>query len=323
MKVLFLGTPTFALPIFQRLLKSSHSVVAVVTQPDRPRGRGQKVEPSPVKEAARAAGLPVLEPKDPSAPDFLRAVGIAAPDCAIVVAYGRLLPRSFLELFPKGVYNLHASLLPKYRGAAPIPWALIRGEQETGVTLFRLDEQLDHGPILLRRQTPIPPEEDAVSLARRLADLGAEAIGEALDPLAAGPIALEPQDESGATLAPRLTKESGRIDWNETAQEIHNLVRGVQPWPGAFTSLGGKLLKILAARSEKDAQQPFVRSSSKHERKPPGTVLSADPPTGLWVQTGKGTLQILRLQPEGGKPLAAADFLRGHLLRAGDRLTNP
>ena len=320
MRVLFLGTPAFAVPTLHRLVQSKQTVAAVVTQPDRPRGRGQKVESPPAKEAARAAGLPILQPKDPSAPEFLRTVRMASPDCALVVAYGRLLSPSFLELFPKGVYNLHGSLLPKYRGAAPIQWALIRGEKETGVTVFHLDEQLDHGPALLRRTLSIAPEEDAVSLAHRLAELGADAVLEALDRIAAGTASLEPQQEALATLAPRLTKEAGRIDWSCSSEEIHNLVRGVQPWPGAFTTLEGKLLKILAVTT--NPNQPFVLRQAQHERPSPGTVLSADPSAGLWVQTGSGLLRILRLQPEAGKPLDAADYLRGHPIPLGTRLTN-
>ncbi len=303
MRVLFLGTPAFAVPTFKRLMQGSHTVVAAVTQPDRPQGRGQKVESSPVKEAARAAGVAVLQPKDPAAPDFLRAVRIAAPDCAIVVAYGRILPRAFLDLFPKGVYNLHASLLPKYRGAAPIQWALINGEPETGVTVFQLDEHLDHGPILFQEKVPIGPQEDGNSLFTKLANLGAEAAAEAMDRIAAGAAQLTPQDESKMILAPRLTKETGKIDWNLDCRQIHHLIRGVQPWPGAFTLLGGEMIKILAASPGPDQNEADAQ---------PGEVVSASPALGLWVQTGHGQLRIDRLQASGGKPLLAADFLRGH-----------
>jgi len=311
-KLIFLGTPDFAVPSFQRLAAEPYPVITAISQPDRPQGRNRQTLPTPVKQAALAAGVPLLQPENPNDPAMLEKIRALKPDCAIVVAYGRLLSRSFLDLFPKGVYNLHASLLPKYRGAAPIQWALINGEPETGVTVFRLDEQLDHGPVLLQKKTLITPEEDGHSLFKRLAELGAEAAAEAADLIASGTAALKPQDESKVILAPRLSKETGRIDWNLDCRQIHHLIRGVQPWPGAFTTWEGKELKIHA--SSFDAG----KNDSSAE---PGTIVAADPLLGFWVQTSQGQLRIDRLQAAGGQVLPAADYLRGHPIRPGSRLT--
>lgn len=310
MKLIFLGTPEFAVPALQKMVSGRHLVAAVLSQPDRPQGRNQQILPTPVKRAAQAAGIPIFQPDNPNEAGALEKIRAIQPDCAIVVAYGRLLSRDFLDLFPKGVYNLHASLLPKYRGAAPIQWALINGEPETGVTVFRIDEQLDHGPILLQKKLPIDPQDNGETLFSRLAKLGAETLAEAVDKIAEGSAALKPQDESKATLAPRLSKETGRIDWNLDCRQIHHLIRGVQPWPGAFTALEGRELKILAASFD-----PAQNDSSAD----PGAIVSADPALGLWVQTGQGQIRIDRLQTAGGKPLAAADYLRGHPIRPGSR----
>ena len=310
MRLIFLGTAPFAVPAFRRLRAGPHLVAAVLTQPDRPQGRSRGIFPSAVKEAAQITGTPVFQPENLDAPEVVRQIQTLKPDFAIVVAYGRLLSCSFLNLFPQGVYNLHASLLPKFRGAAPIPWALIRGETETGVTIFRIDEQLDHGPVLLQRRMPILPEEDAVSLTGRLAELGAEAIEQAVEQITAGPVSLQSQEEPLATWAPRLSKESGRIDWKQTSRQIHNLVRGVQPWPGALTRIGKEDLKIHTASSDPARNDPSLA---------PGTLALASAAQGLWVQTGQGQLRIDRLQEAGGKVLPAADYLHGHPLRPGDR----
>lgn len=310
MKLIFLGTPEFAVPALRRLAAGPHPVVTVISQPDRPQGRNRQTLPTPVKQAALAAGISVLQPENPNDPAVLEKIRALKADCAIVVAYGRLLSRNFLDLFPKGVYNLHASLLPKYRGAAPIQWALINGEPETGVTVFQLDEHLDHGPVLLQKKTPIAPEEDGNSLFKRLASLSAEAAAEAADKIATGTAALKPQDESKVILAPRLSKETGRIDWNLDCRQIHHLIRGVQPWPGAFTTWEGKELKIHASSFD-----PAKNDSSAE----PATIVAANPLLGLWVQTGQGQLRIDRLQAAGGQVLPAADFLRGRPIRPGSR----
>ena len=313
MRILFFGTPEFAVPALERLLAGPHAVAAVVTQPDRPSGRSRVVTPPPVKTPALGAGLPVLQPEEPDDEGFLQILRKSAADCAVVVAYGRIFPPALLQLFPRSAYNLHASLLPKYRGAAPIQWSLIRGETETGVTLFRLDEELDHGPVLLQRRCPIDPEDTGATLARKLSRLGAELIPEGLDLLERGGESLTPQDHAAATHAPRLTKQDGVLDWRKEASSLHNLVRGVQPWPGAVTWLGEKMLKVLATRVEPTPKGPAAD---------PGTVVSADPADGLRVQTGKGQLRIIQLQPEGGTPLDAAAFLRGHPVVPGACLSS-
>ena len=307
MRVLFLGTPLFALPTLQRLLQSSHSVVAVLTQPDRPQGRRQTVQSSPVKGAARAAGVSVIEPEDLAATAFLRTIQQRSPDCAIVVAYGRLLPLKLLEVFPHGVFNLHASLLPRYRGAAPIQWAILSGETETGVTLFQIDEQLDHGPIALQAKIPILPEDTAVTLAAKLSQEGAALVIKLLDQLEKGKPDLQPQDEKLATYAPRLSKADGKMDWRLKADQIHNKIRALQPWPGTVTQLEKQSIRLLESRI----------ISAQSAAAPPGSILKADSKVGLHVQTGQGVLEILRLQAEGGKPLTAAEFLRGHPILPG------
>jgi len=309
-KILFCGTPAFALPSLEKLFKSGHPVVGVVTQPDRPRGRCRTPQPSPVKELALSHSLPVFQPQRLSDPVFLSSIQRMGAECAAVVAYGRLLPKEFLTLFRHGAINLHASLLPKYRGAAPIQWAVLRGETETGVTVFELDEQLDHGPILLQTRIPILPEENAASLAGRMAQTGGMTLVEALDLLETGMTSPVPQEDSQATQAPMLTKEEGIIRWELPAEEIRNRVRGLQPWPGATTGLGDKPLKLLAVIAD-----PARAGSAS-----PGTVLSSDPTVGLWIQTGRGQLRIDRLQPAGGNPMSAAEFLRGHPIRLGDKL---
>jgi methionyl-tRNA formyltransferase len=225
----FFGTPEFALPSFKALLASRHQVAAVVTQPDSPQGRFMKRSPSPVKEFAKKSGIPVLEPQRMDDPALFNALRALAPQCAVVVAYGALLPNLLLRIFPKGAINLHPSLLPQYRGAAPIPWTLIQGEKETGVTIFQLDEELDHGPILLQERVPIGEEDNALTLSQTLSQQGANALVKVLDQIKSGSVKPQPQDHSTATLAPRLQKKDGAIDWRMTAQEISNRVRGLQP----------------------------------------------------------------------------------------------
>ena len=327
MKILFCGTPLFAVPSLEKLLRSGHPVAGVVTQPDRPRGRCQTPQPPPVKEVALSKSLPLFQPARLSDPGFLSSIEKLGAEIVAVVAYGRLLPKEFLALFKHGAVNLHASLLPKYRGAAPIQWAIIRGETETGVTLFELDEQMDHGPVILQRKTPIKPDEDAAGLAARLSGIGAAALIETLDLIETGMTSPVPQEDKEATHAPLLTKEDGLIRWELPAAEIQNRIRGMQPWPGATTSAGEKSVKILAAAALEqtvpgtlrvpgtDVSDPFGLSLSKSEQPPgPGTVLLADAAQGLFVQTGKGVLRIDRLQPSGGNPMTAAEFLRGHPL---------
>ncbi len=314
MRIVFFGTPRFAVPSLLQMVETSHDVVAAVTQPDKPKGRAAEPVPSAVKEEAQTKGLTILQPKDPGEKNFLSTIGALRPDCGVVVAYGRILPAALLTLFPRGVVNLHPTLLPKYRGAAPIQWTLIHGETETGVTIFRLDEQLDHGPILLQVRQQIDPQENAASLSDLLSTEGARALTDALELLESGQAHLHPQNDQEATFAPPLKKEDGFIRWADDALSIHNRVRGVQPWPGALTGLNGKLLKLFAT---------FPDPSRSAGPQAPGTVVSADSVHGLWIQTGKGQLRIDQLQLEGSTLLDAESFLRGRPVEAGTVLSRP
>jgi methionyl-tRNA formyltransferase len=244
MRLVFLGTPAFAVPTLERMAEAGHQVLAVVTQPDRPRGRGQHAAPPPVKQAAARLGLAVHQPervRHAEAVEFLRTLGAEA---MVVVGYGQIIPQTVIDLAPLGIINVHASLLPKYRGAGPIQWAILNGETRTGVTTMRIDAGLDTGEILLQAETQIGPEENAIDLGKRLAVMGADLLVETLGGLAAGIIIPRKQDPSQATHAPLLKKEDGLIDWRQPAESIHNRVRGLQPWPGAYTIFRGQTLHI-------------------------------------------------------------------------------
>ncbi len=307
MKILFFGTPEFALPALEALLEN-HQVVAVVTQPDRPAGRGQRVTASPVKRRAEAAGLPVLQPerlRHPQWPDRLRQW---SPDLAVVVAYGQILPKAVLDVPPRGSINVHASLLPRYRGAAPIAWALIRGEAETGVTTFRMDEGMDTGPILLQEATRIEPNETAGELAQRLSRLGASLLLRTLQTL--DTLTPTPQRHELATPAPRLKKEDGFLDWTEPAQALVNRVRGCNPWPGARAfSAAGTLMFWRATALE---------GSTRAE---PGTLVRTADGT-LAVATAAGLLLPREVQPENRRIMAWSAFLRGARMGPGARFTS-
>jgi methionyl-tRNA formyltransferase len=283
-------------------------VAAVLTQPDRPRGRGQNPAGPPVKEAALRLGLAVYQPervRRPEAVDYLR--GLAC-DAMVVVGYGQLIPQVVIDLAPLGIINVHASLLPRYRGAGPIQWAILRGETHTGVTTMRIDAGLDTGEMLLKAETAIGPNENAVELGRRLAAMGAELLVQTLDGLAAGSIVPEKQNDALATLAPLLKKEDGVIRWTEPAQAIHNLVRGLQPWPGAQTRFRGTPLHLWQTRCLGDASQ---------DRKLPGQFLNLKPPV---VVCGAGALELVEVQLEGRKRIPAADFANGQRLTENDIL---
>ncbi|MBZ5573746.1 MAG: methionyl-tRNA formyltransferase [Acidobacteriia bacterium] len=307
LNLVFCGTPRFAVPTLEKLVNARIAVRLVVTQPDRPRGRGLELAPSPVKARALELNLPVNQPeKIRDNEDFRAQLAAIKPDAIIVVGYGRIIPDWMLDLPRLGNINLHASLLPKYRGAAPIQWAIARGESKTGVTTMRIDAGLDTGDILLQREVPIATEDTAETLAPRLAAVGAELMVETLNGLAAGTIHALPQDHSQATLAPILKKEDGRIDFSRTALEIYNRLRGFQPWPGAFTSFRSKLLNILAA-------QPLEKSLTEGQ-----LAIEAG---RLIVGCGSHTaLALLEVQPEGKKRLAARDFIHGYHPQAGERL---
>jgi methionyl-tRNA formyltransferase len=303
MRLVFLGTPAFAVPTLLRMAESGHQVLAVVTQPDRPRGRGQHPSPPPVKEAAARMGLPVYQPERirlPEAVEFLRAL---AAEAMVVVGYGQIIPQSVIDLAPLGIVNVHASLLPKYRGAGPVQWAILNGETRTGVTTMRIDAGLDTGDMLLQTETEIGPDENAVELAQRLAAMGAELLVETLAGLAAGSIVPQKQDSSQATWARLLKKEDGLIDWSQPAQSIHNRVRGLQPWPGAYTTFRGQTLHVWKTRVH--------TSVDTADRSVCATFRSLKP---LVVSCGSSALELLEVQIEGRKRISAADFANGQRL---------
>ncbi|MBI4634744.1 MAG: methionyl-tRNA formyltransferase [Candidatus Rokubacteria bacterium] len=307
MRVLFYGTPDFALPTLEALLLH-HQVVAVVTQPDRPAHRGQRLTAPPVKRRALDADLTVLQParlRDPEWPLRLRRLGA---DVAVVVAYGQILPGAVLDAPARGSINVHASLLPRYRGAAPIPWAIMRGETVTGITTFQMDEGMDTGPLLLAVPTPIGPEETAGELAARLAPLGARVLTETLERLDV--LRPAPQRDGDATLAPRLKKTDGHLDWARPAHELANIVRGCNPWPGASTRTERGMLTIWRARALPTGDRAEPGSLVAHE----GT---------LAVATGDGALCPSAVQPENRRAVAWPDYLRGARFRAGARFARP
>jgi methionyl-tRNA formyltransferase len=306
MRLVFLGTPAFAVPSLERLVGAGHQVLAVVTQPDRPRGRGQNPATPPVKQAAARLGLPVYQPervRRPEAVEYLRAL---APEAMVVVGYGQIIPQVVIDLAPLGIVNVHASLLPEYRGAAPVQWAIARGETRTGVTTMRIDAGLDTGDMLLKAETAIGPEEDAVELGGRLAVLGAGLLVETLAGLAAGTIVPEKQDNSRATYAPLLKKEDGLIRWDEAASAIHNRIRGMQPWPGGHTFFRGRALEIWKSRERAHAGEAA-----------PGRFLSLKPPV---VACGSGALELVEVQMEGRKRVSGSDFVNGQRLTENDIL---
>jgi methionyl-tRNA formyltransferase len=312
LRVVFMGTPVFACPTLQKLIDRGEDVIAVVTQPDRPKGRGQKTVPPPVKELAEQNDIPVLQPPKVRAPEFIEVMKGMNPDLIVVVAFGQILPKALLDIPKFGCINVHASLLPRYRGAAPLNWCIINGETETGVTTMLMDVGLDTGAMLVKKTTPIDPEEDTQALHDRLSVLGAETLSDTLDMLAAGRLEPEKQDDSLSCYAPMLKKEHGLIDWSRKPLDIKNMVRGMSPWPGAFTWLDGKMVKIYK-----------VRIGETEDRVPasPGTVLKADR-EGIEVACDGGAIIIDELQLEGRKRLSAGDFLAGCKLLPGVILGN-
>jgi methionyl-tRNA formyltransferase len=281
-------------------------VVAVVTQPDRPKGRGQQTLPPPVKLLAEQHGIPVFQPVKVRHPDAIEEIRSLEPDLIVVVAFGQILPKALLEIPKYGCINVHASLLPRYRGAAPLNWCIINGESETGVTTMMMDVGLDTGDMLLKKSTPIDPDEDTRSLHDRMSQVGAELLGETLDQLVAGGLVPEKQDDALTCYAPMLKKEDGQIDWSKDAASIKNLVRGMTPWPGAFSYLDDKLLKVYRVD---------LASGSGN----PGEVLSAGR-DGIEVACGEGSIVIHELQLEGKKRLPAAEFLAGCKVESGAAL---
>ena len=308
MRIVFMGTPDFAVPSLEALLKSDDEVVGIVTQPDRPKGRGQILAASPVKEVALREHIPILQPTKMKDPEFLAALAAWKPDLIAVAAFGRILPPVILAMPPKGCFNVHGSLLPKYRGAGPIQWAIINGETETGITTMLMDEGMDTGSMLLQEKISIAADDTAGSLSPRLAALGGRLLVETLAHLKAGTLVPRPQDHSQATMAPLLKKEDGVIDWSMPATVLANRVRGLTPWPGAYTFLGPDRWVISRAYALNDI--PSVA---------PGhiVVVMKD---AIHVATGHGTLSIMELQPANSRRMSAAQYLTGHPVQVGSCL---
>jgi methionyl-tRNA formyltransferase len=306
MRVIFFGTSEFALPSLDALVAKRHDVVLCVTQPDRPQGRGLSPAPSPVKRRALELGLPLIQPQR------LRAdvVAPARPEVGVALAYGQLIPRDVLESPPRGVLGVHPSLLPKYRGAAPVTWAILNGERQTGMTIFRLNERLDAGDVVWQRAIAIEPGETAEALTRRLSRLGAEGLIQALEAMASGTAEFTPQDETQASLAPKLTKAQGVIDWRAPADQIERQVRAMIPWPGATALWHGSPIKVWAV-----AVQDTVRTAPAAT---PGSVLQVGPAV-LRVATGQGSVDVLELQLPGRRRMTVKEFLVGHRIKIGER----
>ncbi len=307
MKIVFFGTPEFALPSLEILLKEGYSINAVVTAPDKPRGRGQQVVPVPVKKFAVGNNIPVFQPENLKDEDFIAGLKKINPDIMVVVAY-RILPPEVFTLPSQGAFNLHASLLPGYRGAAPINWAIINGEKETGVTTFFLEEKVDTGNIILQARCPIGENETAGELHDKLAEIGSGVVLHTVRLIEQGKAEIYDQDERLASRAPKLTKETGNIDWTKTAREVHNLVRGLSPAPAAYSFLDGKKLKLY--RTE---------VLDEEVEREPGAIIRAD--DELHIAAGKGILRVTELQLEGKRRMSTPDFLRGMKLTVGQQLT--
>jgi len=304
LRVVFMGSPSFAVPSLRRLLSDGHTLVLVVTQPDRPAGRGQALRPPPVKLAAERDGLPLLQPEKLNDPAVQSAMADARPDVIAVIAFGQFLPRALRELPRLGCVNVHASLLPKYRGAAPINWALIRGETVTGVTIMRVEGGMDTGAALLQRVIPIAPEDDAGSLHDRLAALGAEALSDALQVLERGEAVWTPQNDAEATQAPKIRDEDCRLELLGDPTHFVNRVRGLSPAPGAYLLRSGQRLKVL-------------RAAKRDEAGPPESILRIEG-QAIVCGTGTGAVALVEVQPEGKRRMTGAEFARGQRLQAGD-----
>ena len=300
MRVVFMGTPDIAATCLKKVLSDSFEVVGVYTQPDRPKGRGMKLVFSPVKEVALAAGIPVFQPENFRADEDVQALADLKPDVVAVVAYGRILPQRVLDIPAKGCVNIHASLLPQYRGSAPYQWAVLDGLTETGVTAQHMALKMDAGDIIDVAKTPIGPDETAGELLDKLAILGADLLSRVLTKFENGDVAGTPQNEEGVSFAPMLDKSMCPIDWSKTAQQVHNLVRGLHPWPVATMELKNQKFKVHATK--------IVDGSGK-----PGEILGLTK-TGLVIACGEGAVEITSLQAEGGKRMAAPDYFRGHPL---------
>ena len=315
MRIVFMGTPDFAVPCLDALLSAGHVIAGVITQPDRPKGRGHKLAPPPVKVLALEKGLPVFQPERIKHPEFVATLKELAPEMIVVVAFGQLLSKDILTLPAYGCVNVHASLLPEYRGAAPIHWAVINGETETGVTIMYMDEGLDTGDMIMPARIPIDEDDTTGIVHDKLSALGARLLAEAVEKIADGTAGRVPQDDSQSSYAPLLTKEVELIPWEKSARDVRNLIRGLNPWPGSYTYFNGKVLKIwTAGKWAEGAGNPGQVVAA------PGQVTAVLPKSGFVVQTGAGRIIITEVQLQGNRRMAAADFIHGHGIKAGDVL---
>jgi len=308
-RIIFMGTPAFACPTLQTMIDRNENLVAVFTQPDRPKGRGQKLQSPPVKELALNHGIPVFQPPKVRTPEVIEQIRDLKPDLIVVVAFGQILPKALLDIPPQGCVNVHASLLPRYRGAAPLNWCIVNGETETGVTTMLMDVGLDTGPMLLKKSTPIDQDEDILCLHDRMSLMGAQLLAETLDGLKAGRIIPESQDDSQSCYAPLLKKEHGVIDWQRPATALHNQIRGLAAWPGVVSCLDGSPFKLH-------------RTKVAHGTGVPGTVIASGK-TGLEVACGQGSLIIRELQAPGSKKMDTGSFLTGHPIPVGSVFSTP
>lgn len=309
MKIIFMGTPDFSVGTFEALIEAGHEIVLAVTQPDKPKGRGEKVQYPPVKEAALKRQIPVFQPKRVRAPECIEELRKYDADIMVVIAFGQILPKEILEMTPYGCVNVHASLLPKYRGAAPIQWAVINGERVSGVTTMQMDEGLDTGDMLMKTEIVLDEKETGGSLHDKLARAGAELCVQTLEALKDGTAVREPQGESTTEYARMLDKGMGRIDWSKDAKSIECLIRGLNPWPSAYTEWNGRTMKIWEADV-----------ADIDEGREPGTVIRVER-DGFCVQTGRGSLKVRSLQIPGKKRMDAGAFLRGYQVDAGTVLS--
>lgn len=316
MNIVFFGSSDFAVPSLKALLTTSHKVSCVVTQPDRQKGRGLSLSPTPVKAVAQDAGLKIYQPHRLNTPEALKLLKDLNPDLFVVAAYGQILSQEILDIPKIFSINIHASLLPQYRGAAPINWAIIKGENTTGITIIKMVKEMDAGPIILQQPYSIADDDTAVTLEDNLSELGARLLLDSLKAIENNNYSLTSQDENKASLAPKLKKEDGRINWNKRAFDIYNLIRGCLPWPGAFTYYNGELLKIYKAKVCLSADLPVYRSAYR-----PGEIISVSKER-VTVATGKDTLIIEELQIEGKRRMKAEEFICGHKISCGEILGN-
>ncbi|SEM37501.1 methionyl-tRNA formyltransferase [Paenibacillus sp. cl141a] len=313
MNIVFMGTPAFAVPSLEMLIAEGYTIAAVVTQPDRPQGRKKVLTPTPVKEAALRHGIPVLQPQRLRNPEAVAELAAYKPDLIVTAAYGQILPKSVLDMPALGCLNVHGSLLPAYRGGAPIQRSIINGESVTGITLMYMAEGLDTGDMIARTEVPIEDDDTAGTMFEKLSQAGAELLRRELPRLVKGKVEAEPQDDSKATYAPNLSRDDEKIDWSRTSREIYDQIRGLVPYSGGFTLWNGEVFKVWAAAKPESAQKPSGNAQ-------PGTVLELQE-KGIVVKTGDGTLTLLTVQPSGKKAMDAAQFVRGTSLTAGTVLS--